>query len=942
MQHPPPTSIAANITMPSSAVLRPGLLSPRCAISRPNDPSQAERGLERWLELAAESPASIAHSMRDLARESGSRAVLATIFGNSPFLTECLLKEAEIFIDFNQFGAEPVAGRLSAELAALAADADMDRQAVDAGLRRSRRRVALLTALADICGAWKLERVTEAISSLAEFAVAAALKAHWREAAGHGQLGALPDPATLAGCGYFFLGMGKLGGRELNYSSDIDLIALFDPELVPAPQADRLQHAMVRLTQGVVKSLQERTADGYVFRTDLRLRPDPGATPLAMSVFAAEAYYESMGQNWERAAMIKARPIAGDLAAGESFIAHLRPFIWRKNLDFAAIQDIHSIKRQINAHRGGGQIALYGHNVKLGRGGIREIEFFAQTQQLIFGGREPALRQNTTRGALLALAAAGHITRETADDLIDSYRFLRTVEHRLQMIDDQQVHSLPTDDAGIAAFAAFLGYDDGETFAGDLLGHLKRVEDHYAHLFEEAPTLSGPGNLVFTGGDHDPDTLRTLAEMGFREPETVSSLVRSWHHGRFRATRSQRAREILTEIMPALLAALGKTPNPDAAFTKFHEFLAALPAGVQLFSLFHANPQLLEMVAEIMGGAPSLAEHLARRPTLFDALLAPAFFGPPQDETHLRADLEAAFEQAGDFQDVLDIARRWANDRKFQIGVQFLRGTIDAEAAGRALSDIADAVIRGLQPRVETDFARQHGSVPSGAMVVVAYGKLGGRELSATSDLDLVFVYDAPAETTESTGSRPLPTSQYYIRLCQRIVNAITAPTGEGKLYDVDMRLRPSGNKGPIAARLSGYAEYQRTDAWTWEHMALTRARLVSGDASVGARVMTTIRDALLQPRDKTKLLLDVADMRRRIDQQHHTESLWQVKHVRGGLVDAEFIAQYLQLRDAARHPEVLSTNTAEAFERLGAAASLPVKSATVLAESARLWQQVQ
>src|SRR5690606_15692978 len=319
-------------------------------------------------------------------------------------------------------------------------------------------------------------------------------------------------------------------------------------------QADpwRLQQGLVRLTRDLVQILEERTADGYVFRTDLRLRPDPGATPLAISVIAAETYYESMGQNWERAAMIKARPVAADREAGDTFIATLRPFVWRKHLDFAAIQDIHSIKRQINAHRGGGKIEILGHNIKLGRGGIREIEFFAQTQQLIWGGRVPSLRRAGTCDTLRDLAAAGRITPLVAKELIDSYRFLRTIEHRLQMVEDRQTHSLPADEAGIAALAAFLGYPGADPFVRDLEAHLRRVERHYAELFEEHPSLSAAGNLVFTGGEHDPDTLATLRRLGYRDAERVSSVVRAWHHGRYRATRSQRARELLTELMPAL------------------------------------------------------------------------------------------------------------------------------------------------------------------------------------------------------------------------------------------------------------------------------------------------------------------------------------------------------------------------------------------------------
>jgi glutamate-ammonia-ligase adenylyltransferase len=448
-------------------------------------------------------------------------------------------------------------------------------EAVMRSLRRARRRMALAVALADIGGAWPLEAVTAALTAFAETAIGAAVAHLLASAASTGEI-ALPYPDDPArGSGFVVLGMGKLGARELNYSSDIDLILLFDDERLADSYTGKRspQEFFVRLARDLVRLLEERTADGYVFRTDLRLRPDPGSTPPVLSMLAAETYYESTGQNWERAAMIKARPVAGDLAAGQRFLDLLRPFVWRKSLDFAAIQDIHSIKRQINAHRGGARIAVAGHNIKLGRGGIREIEFFAQTQQLIWGGREPALRTSRTCEALQALADSGHISADVPAKLIDAYRFLRTLEHRLQMAEDRQTHQLPSEPGKLAQIAKFMGFPDTDSFAATVLRVLRTVEDEYAGLFEEAPELGGGGALVFTGAEDHPDTLQTLTALGFREPSAVSAAVRAWHHGRYRAMRSTRARELLTEIMPALLGAFGKTVDPDGALMRFDEFL---------------------------------------------------------------------------------------------------------------------------------------------------------------------------------------------------------------------------------------------------------------------------------------------------------------------------------------------------------------------------------
>jgi glutamate-ammonia-ligase adenylyltransferase len=916
------------------------IAKPRQKVPLPGRPDAAAVGAERWRESTEKfADSGLGRAARELLESPRWRPLLMGIFGSSPFLTESLLSNLETVLDYAQSGPEAA---LAEALAALDHDcvAEAEPAAVERALRRAKQRVALVAALADLSGDWPLETVTRTLSEFAGRAVDIAALLHARRLA---RAGAITLKAGgLEDSGIIILGMGKLGAFELNYSSDVDLIVFYDPEKLAASEPDRLRQTMVRFTQATMQSLSTRTADGYVFRTDLRLRPDPASTPAAVSILAAEVYYETMGQNWERAAMIKARPVAADRGAGDAFLARLRPFVWRRSLDFNAIQDIHSIKRQINAQRGGSEIAVLGHNVKLGRGGIREIEFFAQTQQLIFGGREPSLRQRGTCDALRALAAAGRTPPAVCAELIESYRFLRMVEHRLQMVDDQQTHALPESTAELEAFARFAGYEAGEAFADDLLFHLRRVEDHYGHLFEEAPSLAAPGNLVFTGVEHDPDTLATIAKLGYRDPETVSSLIRGWHHGRHRAMRSARAREVLTELVPAIIAALAKSVNPDDAFRRFDTFIAQLPAGAQFFALLHANPGMLALLADIMGSAPRLAERLARRPILFDTVLSPDFYKPAPARSALEAELAAVASGAERYEDMLDAVRRWAQDRQFQTGVQFLRGVIDAGLAGAALSDIADAVIARLLPATESEFARQHGRIPGAAFAVLALGKLGGRELSATSDLDLVFVYEAPEGVEQSQGPKPLAVSHYYARFAPRLLNALAAPTAEGNLYHVDLRLRPAGNKGPLASSFQAFLQYQQRDAWTWEHMALTRARFIAGDPAFGAKVMALAREILTQPRDAERLLADVADMRRRVAEQHAARLPWQVKHVRGGLVDVEFIAQYLLLRHAHERPEILAPSIADAYGRLDAAGILPAPEAHSLAAAARLLQQVQ
>ena len=896
----------------------------------PADPRLLELGCAEW--RAALAGLGEADAARDWSATPEGGRLLAAIFGNSPFLTGVAIAERAFLSRLVAEGPDAPFSEIAASIESREDDGG-DRGALMRGLRIARRRVALLAAVAELCGAWSLEQQMAALSRFAEAAIGAAVRHLLRAAATKGAVAVdAADPER--GSGLIVLGMGKLGGGELNYSSDIDLILLYDQTELRGVAVDDAQTLFGRLARDLVRILDERTGDGYVFRTDLRLRPDPRSTPPAISAAAALAYYESVGQNWERAALIKARPVAGDRAAGERFLAELRPFIWRRHLDFAAIADIHSIKRQIQAHKGAGRIAVEGHDIKIGRGGIREVEFFAQTQQLIWGGRLRQLRVGATCPALRVLAEAGRIDPDTAETLIAGYRFLRQVEHRLQMRDDAQTHRLPADHDGVARLAVFLGYQGYDDFAADLRARLGSVERHYAELFEEAPSLAGPGNLVFTGAEDDPDTLATLARLGFAEPALVAAAVRAWHHGQMRATRSQRAREILTELVPELLRMFGGTAQPDQAFLRFDRFLARLPAGVQLLSLLQANPGLLSLIADIMADAPFLAERLAQRPALLDAVLSAEFAAPLADGAGLAADLAAVLGGARDFEDILDLLRRWSDERRFQVGVRLLQATLDGSAAGVALADIAATALAALLPAVTADFARVHGSVPGGAFAIVALGRLGSREMTAASDLDLILIYDAPAEGAGSDGVRPLPVPAYYARLSQRLISAITVPTAEGRLYEVDMRLRPSGESGPIASSLDAFAQYQREAAWTWEHMALTRARPFAGDPSLCERIAAAIAAVLAAPRDPRRLVVDVDEMRRRIAASHPDPAAWDLRNRPGGLVDLEFVVQYLLLREAARAPEVVRRDPAEALAALAAVGALPPQGARELGEA--------
>ena len=735
--------------------------------------------------------------------------------------------------------------------------------------------------------------------------------------------------------------MGKMGAGELNYSSDIDLIVFYDAACPALAAGTEPAAFYVRLTRGLVKLLQERTPDGYVFRTDLRLRPDPSSTQIAISTASALDYYESAGLNWERAAMIKARPCAGDLVAGEALLRDLAPFIWRKYLDFAAVADIHAMKRQIHAYRGHDTIAVEGHNIKLGRGGIREIEFFVQTQQLIAGGRHPELRERETLATLQTLADGKWINAEAYADLKAAYCFLRVIENRLQMVADEQTHVLPADREGLERFAMFAGFPDRDAFADVLLGHLRNVQRHYATLFENAPgSEAGRRPLSFPPAADDRETLDRLTEMGFRHPLEASALVRDWASGNHRALKGTFARSELSELAPVLLHHFARSANPDAALMAFDRFLAGMKSG-RLISLLRQNPDLIALIAQVLGTAPRLADILAQLPEVMDAVVDPGFFGALPEDAELAAGLDRSLQQASTYEDFLDRIRIFAQEQMFLIGTRILSGTVSAEQAGEAFARLADLLIRSLCRAIEENFVKLHGRIQGQEVAVLALGRLGGCEMTATSDLDLIVIYDFDSQHPESQGPRLLYGAQYFSRLTQRIINALTAPTRYGHLYQVDMRLRPSGRSGPLATQLDGFVSYQKTEAWTWEHLALTRARVVTATPEFTARVEAAIREVLCWPRDAAAVAADVVEMRQAIASEKGDADRWNLKYAAGGLIDIEFIAQYLQLVHAAELPDILDTSTTRVLDKAWRLGVLRTEDAEVLRPAVRLYHDL-
>ena len=902
-------------------------------------PDKAAQRLADWLtDLATDQAAAV----DDLfARFPRVRIILLGIADASPYLFDLVRADAARALRLLACEPEPhLAGLIETarrEVSAAASEADAMQL-----LRRMKSEAALLIALADIGGVWPVMRVTAALTELAVAAVQSALRFVLRQEAARGRLSPPNPDAPEDDSGLIVLAMGKMGAGELNYSSDIDLIVFFDssaPTLAPDIEP---QPFFVRVTQGLARILQQRTGDGYVFRVDLRLRPDPASTPVAISTESALYYYEREGRTWERAAMIKARPCAGDARAGEALVAEIAPFVWRKHLDFAALADVHDMKRQMQTYRGQSEIAVEGHNVKVGRGGIREIEFFAQTQQLIAGGRHPQLRVRPTLEALDVLASSNWITFAARDELAAAYIFLRRVEHRLQMVVDEQTHSLPDEVEAVERFACFFGYDGRAAFAKDLLRHLNIVQGHYEKLFEGDPTGTVKLPAVdYSGGPDDPRLLEHLAALGFKKPIMVAQTVRQWMAGDYRVFRTESTRTAFVEFVPALIDGLAHAEEPDSAVTAFDRFLQALQRGGRLITLLSQNRDLVALVALILGAAPRLGDMLARQPQIMDGLIDPRFFGAMPDQRELSARLAATLSDANSYEEFLDRLRLFGQESLFLIGTRILSGTVSAQQASTAFADVAEGIVHTVHGLVTDRFAAQHGRIEGQETAIVAMGRLGSREMTASSDLDLILLYDFDSEHPDSDGPRSLHGAQYFARFTQRLISAFTTRTNYGVLYEVDMRLRPSGRAGPVASHVASFAEYQEREAWTWEHMALTRARVISSSPDLRARIEKIIRDVLTRRREPAGVAQDVAEMRRAIALEKGEDDVWDLKYAAGGLLDIDFIAQYLQLVHAADQPDILDVSTLHVLDHAARLGLLPPSAADILRSAAHLYHDL-
>jgi len=862
------------------------------------------------------------------AKKGGS--FLDGVFEAAPYLRRLASRRAETLEACWKLSPDALLAR-TIDAARQAGKTSADMAALDQALRHLKADMHLIVGLADLSGMWSVRDVTRAVTRFADAAVQAALHAHVRFFAEKGRVLPVENPENPLP-GLFVLALGKMGAGELNYSSDIDLICFFDPECVHLPDNENARKCLPRLIQAVVKTLQEITEDGYVFRTDLRLRPDPGASPVAMSSEAALNYYESMGQTWERAAWIKARPCGGDVETAHSYLKFMQPFIWRRALDFAAVDDIRGLARQIQTVGSRAKICPAGHDLKLGRGGIREIEFYAQVPQLVFGGRDPSVRTPATLDALTALKGRGVVSDAALKCLRRDYEILRSWEHRIQMYQDEASQTLPKASEERTAIAIMAGYPDLERFDKDVETLLKRVHGHFSDQFHDEETLSSKaGSLVLTGVEPTPDTLKTLARLGFENPDQIWKTLNGWAAGRIKALKSTRARTLFAKIVAQLVDIIADTGEPDAAFIRFSAFIENLPYGVQPLSLMINEPQLAADLVAILTMAPRMAQELARRPDLLDVMLDHRFSIPldqdAPDDFHDR--LAKQIKNSASYEDALNIARRSVREERFRVGSQVLSGAADARTAGAAYTAIADATIECMAHAAERETCRRFGDIP-GRYVILGMGKIGGGELSADSDVDLIIVF----EGNDDTGAEA---QTWFTRFAQRFISALSVPTEEGELYEVDMQLRPSGKAGPVAVQFSRFASYYSSEAWTWELMALTRTRVVAGDAGLGDKVSEAVDRALQKMRPAEVLLDDARNMRARLEHEKPASVDWDVKARPGGLQDIEFIAQSLQIISAPTK-DVVRGSTVSALSALVRADMIEVEDAKYLTETVHLY----
>jgi len=806
--------------------------------------------------------------------------------------------------------AEDIEAELTAALTGVT-----DITGLQRGLRQVRQRIQLWLVWRHLCGAAALEETVTICSLQADLLIDAACQYVYQwlclsRGTPWGDDTSTPQQLVV-------LALGKLGGRELNLSSDVDLIFAY-PETGHTRRADGStgetnQQFFVRMGQQLIAALDTVTADGFVFRVDMRLRPFGASGPLAMDSDRIEDYYTTQGRDWERYALMKARPCAGDLTAGQALLEHLRPFVFRRYLDFGAIDALREMKRRLIAER------QHPDDVKLGPGGIRDIEFSVQMQQMIWGGRERQLRASALLEVLPALVKLGHISSDEARLLTDAYRFLRDTEHSLQAEADQQTQRLPAAENSRLRLALSRGFADFAAFSQVLDRHRNAVSTVFDELLGGEPEADSLSLRVWEA----PDDLAVLREAGFQAPEEVKLLLDGLRQARDRNSVSAQARARLERLMPVLLEVVAASANPDLALARVVPVILAVLRRSAYLVLLTENPDALQRFVDLVSTSLWLAETLTRHPVFLDALLADEGLTEVPARDDLAAALRQNLHEVADEEQRLDALREFKMHHVFDVALAEVRGTLPLMKVSDALTFLAEAILE-----VALDLAWQDNSesfpeyAAAGGFIIVGYGKLGGLELGPGSDLDLVFLHDLPGS--------PGP---FLHRLARRLLHLLTTPTYNGTLYEIDTRLRPSGNAGTMVSSLTAFREYQLKGAWVWEQQALVRARVVAGDKALAERFTRLRQEILCQPRNRDETRQEVQKMRLRIRDSHADEE--DLKRGSGGIVDIEFIVQYLVLANAHQHPALAEyTDNVRILESAEALGLMPAQMATRLREA--------
>ncbi|MDP3872326.1 MAG: bifunctional [glutamate--ammonia ligase]-adenylyl-L-tyrosine phosphorylase/[glutamate--ammonia-ligase] adenylyltransferase [Methyloversatilis sp.] len=774
-----------------------------------------------------------------------------------------------------------------------------DEAGIKRALRLLRARTMAHLIVRDLAGLADLDEVTEGMTLLAELTVrVAADQARIPLVARFGEpRGETEDGSAGAVQPFICIGMGKLGGRELNVSSDVDFIFVY-PESgetdadTPNGLGKHIDNFdfFTRLSRKVIELLSEVTADGFVFRVDMRLRPNGDSGPLAVSFDMLENYFFTQGREWERYAWIKARALTG--SRHDELESLRKPFVFRKYLDFGAINAMRDLHAQIRREVARRDMA---DNVKLGPGGIREIEFIAQVFQLIRGGRESALQIRPTQKVLDRLAMRGVMTEEAVDELHAAYVFLRRLEHRLQYLDDAQTHKLPADPADQSLIASAMGFDDYAGLLTELDAHRGRVSRHFDAVFGAQESDTSAPRALWQDADQGDDCRSALAAMGFSEPEDLSNRLAAFKSGSRYRQLPDTSRSRVDALVPKLLEVCRETPHPTATALRGLDLLEAISRRAAYLALLAEFPQALGQVARLIGASSWAAGYLVRHPILLDELLDARLLTAEPEWPAFEAALRVQLDDLGDDTErQMDTMRDAHHAQVFRLLARDLAGELSVERLSDHLSALADVMLRVTLDLCWRKLARRHRDTPRFA--VISYGKLGGKELGYASDLDVIFLFDDDHESAP----------EIYARLAQRLLTWLSSHTSAGTLFETDTRLRPNGESGLLVSSVEAFRDYQQKSAWVWEHQALTRARFSAGDAQVGEQFEAIRNEVLTRDRDLSTLRREVLDMRRKMREGHANKSdLFDIKHDPGGLIDLEFAVQYLVLAYASRYPEL-------------------------------------